>query len=180
MKKDVNTVKNSGKKQEIMKIFGKHVPLWVVMLLLVALIFVSIIHAITVNQRTYATLFGEVIDVTTQLTITELIMGIAKQSQSAVGDTAATAVTMAIANPEARTMITKPDWLYQVEIECITGTTPASTTFKVDLYIGNTLNATLYVQSDAAPATGEKVTCKFDIGADLSASESYMIVVTAV
>ena len=178
--KDVRIWDIRGKKEEIMKIFGKRVPMWVVILLLVALMVVSIAYAITVNQRTYATLFGEVIDVTTELTITELIIGIAKQSQSAVGDTAATAVTMAVANPEARTTITKPNWLYQVEIECITGTTPASTTFKVDLYLGNTLNATLYIGSDAVPATGEKVTCKFDIGADLSTSASYMVVVTAV
>lgn len=180
MNKDVHNSNISGKKEKVMKIFGKRVPLWIVILLLVALMVVSIAYAITASQRTYATLFGEVIDVTTDLTITELIIGLAKQSESAVGDTPATAVTMAVSNPEARTTITKANWLYQIELECITGTTPASTTFKVDLYINSTLSATLYVGSDADPATNEKVTCRFDIGADLSTSASYMIVVTTV
>lgn len=162
------------------RIFGKRIPLWVVIPPLVLLAAVSVTYTITVSQRTYATLFGEVIDVTTEVDITGLIVGIAKQSQSAVGDTPATAATMSTANPEARTTITKPNWVYQVEIECITGTTPASTTFKVDLYVDNTLFNTLYVASDATPATGEKATCKFDIGVDLSTSAAYMTVVTRV
>ena len=168
-----------GKKERKTKIFGKRVPLWIVVLLLVALIALSTAYAITVNQRTYATLFGEVIDVTTELTVTELMIDIAKRTRSAVGDTPATAVKMTNANPMARTDLTKPNWIYQVELECITGTTPASTTFKVDLYVNSTLSATLYVASDADPATGEKVKCKFDIGADLSTSASYMLVATA-
>lgn len=169
-----------GTKEKKRKILGKRVPLWVVLLLMVALLAVSITYAVTANQRTFTTLFGEVIDVTTEVSITELMIDIAKQSQSAVGDTPATAVTMTSGNPTAQTTITKPNWLYQVELECITGTTPASTTFKVDLYINSTLSNTLYVASDADPATGEQATCKFDIGADLSNTASYMMVVTEV
>ena len=116
MDKNLHIWDIGGKKEKKRKIFGKRVPLWVVLLLLVALIGVSVTYAITVNQRTYATLFGEVLDITTEVTITELIIGIAKQSQSAVGNTSATAVIMTTGNPEARTDVTKPNWLYQVEI----------------------------------------------------------------
>ena len=172
-------IRNISRKR---KVFNKRVPLWAVVALLVVLIImaVSITYAITASQRTFTTLFGEVIDVTTEVSITELMIDITKQSQSAVGDTPAAAVIMTTGNPEARTTITKPNWIYQIEIDCITGTTPASITFKVDLYINSTLSNTLYVASDAVPDTGEKATCKFDIGADLSNTASYMIVVTEV
>ena len=86
----------------------------------------------------------------------------------------------------ASTGVPKKDWYYRTEVYCIAGTTPASTTFKIELYrwIGGEggdyeLVGTLYVQSDSDPADDEGVKLSFDLGSSKPAkSEAFFIIVS--
>jgi len=164
------------KKERIKKVLGTSIPLWETIPLLIALIAVTF-AALTVNQTTYSNVFGEVVDVVEEVTVTSGGISVASENETAVGNTTVTAVVMNTTDPEARTKITKAHWVYKVQITC-NAITPADTTFQVDLYIGDTLNATLYVKSDADPIDTEMATCRFDIGSDLSTNEAYMIIVS--
>jgi len=169
-----------NEKEKIRKVLGRYIPLWEIIPLLIALIAVSFAAGITVNQTRYSNVFGEVVDVVEEVTVTSGGMSVASANEAAVGNTSGTAVVMSTIDPEARTTITKAHWVYKVQITCINATTPADTTFKVDLYVGDTLNATLYVKSDADPIDTEMAACRFDIGSALSTNEAYMIIVSTV
>jgi len=167
------------KKERIRKVLNRCIPLWGIIPLLIALNVVCF-AAIIVNQTTYSNVFGEVVDVVEEVTVTSGGISVASENEAAVGNTQGTAVVMNTTDPMARTTITKAHWVYKVQITCINATTPADTTFEVDLYLGDTLNATLYVKSDADPIDTEIATCRFDIGSDLSTNEAYMIIVSKV
>lgn len=165
------------KKEGIKKVLGTSIPLWQTIPLLIALIAVTF-AVLTVNQTTYSNVFGEVVDVVEEVTVTSGGISVASENETAMGNTTGTAVVMNTTDPKARTTITKAHWVYKVQITCINATTPADTTFQVDLYIGDTLNATLYVKSDADPIDTEMATCRFDIGSALPTNEAYMIIVS--
>lgn len=131
--------------------------------------------------RSYVALQGEVVDVTTTLTVTLQGFDAAKQNAAVQGDTIGTAQTMVTgAGGDSHTATTKGNWVYKVDIDAITGTTPASTTFSVSLKQDGVVIATLFVASDATPATGEHAIAEFDLGATIPASVSYVIEVIQV
>ena len=157
-----------------LSLLRKRTPLWVSLLIVVIIGGASFATAPTL--RTYVALQGEVVDVTTTLTVTLQGFDAAKQTVAVQGDTIATAQTMVGGGGgDSHTAKTKGNWVYTVDIDSITGTTPASTTFSVSLKQDGVVIATLYVASDATPATGEHAIAQFDLGASIPASVSYVI-----
>jgi len=133
----------------------------------------------TITSSNYAEYTAEVITSGGNLTITPKGVLATANNRAAIGDTQAGAVTMSTTNPIARTALVAGNWEYRAEVEAITGVTPASATFRIDLKVNGTVTGTLYIKSDATPATGEKVSVRFDLGtANLGKEQSFVILAT--
>lgn len=103
------------------------------------------------------------------------------------GTTQAGAVTLASSNPVASTGVPLNNYYYRITVGALTNTTPANQVFRVDLYrwdataLDYTLIGTLYVKSDANPATGETARLYFNLGTTAPAAvESFVVTVTRV
>lgn len=156
------------------RLFRKKTPLWVSLLIVVMVGGASFATAPSI--RAYVALQAEVVDVTTTLTVTLQGFDAAKKNAAAQGDSIGTAQTMVPGvGGDSHTAITKGNWVYKVDIDSITGTTPAGTTFSVSLKQDGVVIATLYVASDATPTTGEHAIAEFDLGATIPTSVSYVV-----
>ncbi len=106
---------------------------------------------------------------------------------SAAGTTQAAPVTLASSNPLASNGVPVRNYYYRITVGVVAGTTPANQVFRVDLYrwdaaaLDYTLIGTLYVKSDADPATGETARLYFNLGSTApGAVESFVVTVTRV
>ncbi|MEM1574211.1 MAG: hypothetical protein QXY96_07040 [Candidatus Methanomethylicaceae archaeon] len=92
---------------------------------------------------------------------------------------------MATSLPLASTSVPKGNWYFKAVIYC-NSKTPASTIFKVELYKWDPITydynlvGTLYIKSDANPATDEGAKLYYNIGGLPASSESFMIVISRV
>lgn len=130
---------------------------------------------------------GDIVESEEEVAFAESTISKAGSAITASGLTPATAVIMTTASPPplASMSIAKKNWYYDLQVSSITGTTPANATFKVELHRWNsttsdyTLVATLYVKSDADPASTEKARVYFDLGSTApSSSEAFMVLAT--
>lgn len=103
------------------------------------------------------------------------------------GTTPANPVTLATSNPVASTGVPLNNSYYRITVGALTNTTPQNQVFRVDLYrwdattLDYTLVGTLYVKSDANPATGETARLYFNLGATAPAAvEAFVVTVTRV
>lgn len=149
-------------------------PMWSILLILVAVSGISFAAAPTI--RNIVALEGEVVDVTTELTVNLQGFDAAKKDVTAQGDTLATAQVMTVGSGgDSHTAITRGNWIYSVRVEAITGTTPASTSYSVLLKVDGVVVDVLYLASDADPTSSEYVIVQFDLGASIPSSSSYVI-----
>lgn len=147
---------------------------------IVATVAITGAGAPTITTSEYAQYDAEIILSNGNLTITPKGVDAIPKDKTALGDTQGTAITMvSTGNPIGRTALTKGNWGYKAEIQAITTDTPATTDFRIDLKVNGTITGTLYVSSDASPATGEIVTLTFDLGtAALGSEQSFVILAT--
>lgn len=128
---------------------------------------------------------GFIVDSAEEVTLSNTGTWRAGSTITANGTTPASAVTMSSATPPplASTLIQRGDWYYRVDVS-VNSQTPASTTFKVELHRWSatsndyTLVNTLYVRSDADPASGERARVYFGLGPTPSANETFMVLVS--
>ncbi len=157
-----------------MVFLGKSMPVWSMLLILIAASSISFAAAPMI--RTLVALEGEVVDVTTELTVTLQGFDAAKKDDVSQGDTVATAQIMTVGNGgDSHTAITRGNWIYSVRLDAITGTTPASTRYSVILKVDGVVVDTLYVASDADPTSSEYSVAQFDLGASIPSSSSYVV-----
>jgi hypothetical protein len=149
----------------------------IVIFCIIILTYIGIGASPSITTNDYAQYDAEIITSAGLLTLTPLGVDAISRTQGAVGDTQPTAVTMSSSgNPSANTALTKGNWAYKVDVQAITGTTPALTDFQVDLKVNGTITGTLYVSSDAVPTTGELVTLTFDLGTAVLGNEQSFVI----
>lgn len=149
-------------------------PVWSILLILVAVSGISFAAAPSI--RNIVALEGEVVALTTELTVTLQGFDAAKKDGNVQGDTLGTAQTMTVGNGgDSHTAITRGNWTYSVRIEAITGTTPASTSYSILLKVDGVVLDTLYLASDADPTSSEYAIVQFDLGTFMPSSSSYVI-----
>ncbi len=130
---------------------------------------------ITTND--YSQYDAEIITSGGNLTLTPKGVDAISKTIAVAGGDQGTGITMSAAgNPVGNTALTKGNWGYKVEVQAITGSTPATSDFKVELKVNGTISGTLYVKSDAAPANGEKVTLTFDLGTSTLGNEQSFVI----
>lgn len=168
------------------KTIRKTVPAMGITLVLLGLL-TTISYPIFSTDLTFSNYGGVIIESNDELSASSPKIMKAGSNIPAAGTSAATAVTMSSSNPSASTGVAKGNWFFRIDVSVIAGTTPASTTFKVELYrwdsttLEYSLLNTLYIKSDADPASGESAKLSFDLGSsNPSSSEAYMILITRV
>ena len=173
---DLEGTKVKAKTRPVMGFAGPVAILLVV--LAAAAIYTAGAPSITTND--YSQYDAEIITSGGNLTLTPKGVDALSRTQAADGATQGTGITMSSSgSPAGNTALTKGNWGYKVEVQAITGSTPAASDFMVELKVNGTVVDTLYVKSDAAPATGEKVTLTYDLGTStLGNVQSFVIQAT--
>ena len=158
------------KKRKMKNILKRHIPLWVVLLLAISATFPGVYAVLTVNNRTYTSIFGEIVIVTEDLSVVTHGIDISPAHKDPAGTDSLLPITMT--SSIARTDIAKGNYFYSVDVSVTT--LSASTKYNVTLYMEESDEwvgvASLYVQQGGAPAEGDKATLSWDIGASLSSS----------
>jgi len=163
----------------------KIVPLAGAVLVALGLISATVYPILNLNRQ-YSEYGGIIIESLTEVTVTVQGTFKAGSAITAAGTSPASPVTMSSTTPTpiATNGLAKNDWYFRVDISAITGTTPASQTFKVEvLRWDSTANdytsiATLYVASDATPASGEVVRVYAKLTTAPGAAEAFMVLVS--
>ena len=107
------------------------------------------------------------IDRTSSAGLTDQVKGL---SFSPVGPS----VRRQLLNPNPHTATTSGNYVYEIEVRA-TSTSPASTTYSVNLSVDGTLIGTLYVKTDANPASTEVSFAQFDIGASIPQNALFFV-----
>lgn len=143
--------------------------------------------AIYEDRVTFSEYAGTIIESEEEVSISDHYILRAGSAIPEDGTSPDKAVTMSTAIPRASMAIPAGNWYYRFDIGVIGGTTPANTTFKVELFrwsattLDYVLVGTLYVKSDADPASGEKARALYNLGATKpSKTETFMIIVKKV
>ena len=128
--------------------------------------------ALTVQNTTKTSIFGEIYTVTEELSVTTQGVDISPSAKSAAGTNSTSPVTLTGVGATVRTDIAKGNYSYAVEVSI--ATTSANAKYNVTLYREQSdawvYIDSLYVQQAASPSAGEKATLSWDIGASLSSS----------
>lgn len=158
----------------------KAAPVWLVMVLIVALIGVSVAWAATaLTTKTYTAAGGEKVILSEELTMAEVGMMVVP---SGVEGAAVLTGTFTDADITLRgNAIADTDYVFKCDLAEI-ATTPASKAYTVSLYqdgtlVGNALTVTSDLD-DTTAATGHAL-CYWSIGAEITAAVYYVEVVPA-
>ncbi|MEM2925333.1 MAG: hypothetical protein QXJ68_06550, partial [Methanocellales archaeon] len=149
------------------KVIKKTVPVMGIVLIFLGLL-TMFSYSIFSEDITFSNYGGIIIESNDELSVSSPVVERAGLDIPAAGTTPETAVTLSSSNPFASTGVAKKNWLCRIDVDVIDGTTPANTTFKVELYRWNSttldynLLDTLYIKSDADPASGESARLMFD------------------
>lgn len=158
----------------------------------IALIALGLIVSLSTTIFSYTITFSEyggvIIESSNEVSVTNPQIARAGSAVPAAGTSQASPVTMASPPlPLASTGVPKNNWYYRVDISAIAGTTPPSTTFRVELYRWDpntyeyNLLGTLYIRSTSNPQSSEGVRLYFNLGsASPSQSEAFMVLISRV
>jgi hypothetical protein len=161
-----------NEKRERQKIIHKAVPIWLVSLL-VLIPSVSVVWtALTVQNTTKASLFGEIYTVTEELSVMTQGIDISPSAKSAAGTDSGSPVILTAPGAKVRTDIAKANYYYSVELSIVT--TSANTKYNATLYQEQSdawvYIDSLYIQQSTTPSVGDKATLSWDIGSSLETS----------
>ena len=133
--------------------------------------------ATTITSTNFSEYEAEILSEISDLTVTLNGILAIKTAAVAAGDTQGTPVTMSsTGQPQANNALVKGNWGYKVTVDSLTGTSPATTEFKVELLRDAVIVDTLYVDTTVTPLTGEDVEVIFDLGVStLGADESFLV-----
>ena len=146
-----------------MKWLTKAAPTWVVLVLLAAVIGVSVAWAASeVTERKYATMAGEVVTVTEEVSATPQGITVATADIGANEGTLGSPIIMTTDSATANNAVTKGHYVYKCEVAVVTVTADAEYTVKL-LKDGTQEGNLIYIGQAAAPAPGDKVTITWDI-----------------
>ena len=148
------------------------IPIWLVILLVVLTATPGVYAVLTVQNRTYTSIFGEIVNVTEDLSIVTNGIDISPSPKSAAGTSSASPITMTASGDTARTDIAKGNYFYSVDVSVTT--LSASTKYNVTLYkeeSGTWVGmGSLYVQQGGTPSVDDKAVLSWDMSASLSSS----------
>ncbi|MEM2924233.1 MAG: hypothetical protein QXJ68_00900 [Methanocellales archaeon] len=163
----------------------KTVQLMGITLILLGLL-VMYSYSVFSNDIVYSNYGGVIIESNDELSISNQVIVKAGSNIPEVGTSAATAVTMSSTNPVASTGVTKKNWVFRIDVNAITNTTPSNIIFKIELYQWNStaleynLVNTLYIKSDDNPTNDEGAKLIFGLSSTPSSSEAFMVLISRV
>ena len=166
------------KRKRLLKVkLIKPVPLWLV-LILILLGGTAVYAALTVQTKTYGSLFGEIIDVTEELTVVSKGVDISPSTKTAQGNVSTSPVNMTAAGNTSRTDISMGNYTYMVEVSV--ATVSAGQKYNCTLYKEQNDSwvyiDSLYVQQGDSPSVDDKALLTWDIGASLSSTVTKVVI----
>lgn len=155
------------------RMLSRRVPLWLVLILSFVLLVPSIYAVLTVQTRTYISLFGEIVDVTEDLDVVSQGVDVQNSNKAAQGAEPGSPVTLDPGeNAKARTALTKGHYVYSVEASV--ATVSANTKYNCTLYMEVSEQwenkGSLYVKQSSTPSIGDKALLTWDIGTTLNST----------
>ena len=151
----------------------KSIPIWIFILVIPLTLMPAIYAALTVQKRTYTSMFGEIVDVSEDLSVVSKGIDMQPSPKSAV-----TNVTLNTPLATGRTALTKGDYTYSVEAAIVT--TSANTKYNCSLYQEQggawVYVDSLYVLQGGTPAVGDGATLTWDIGPSLQSSVYKLVI----
>lgn len=151
----------------------KSIPTWIFILVIVLTLIPTIVAVLTVQNRTYTSLWGEVVDVSEDLNVVGKGIDIQPANRPAV-----TNVTLNTPLATGRTALAKGNYTYSVEVAV--ATLSANRKYNCTLYqeqAGAWINiGSLYVLQSGTPAVGDGATLTWDIGASLQSSVYKLVI----
>lgn len=156
-----------------MKKIPKSIPTWIFILVIVSTLIPAIVAVLTVQNRTYTSLWGEVVDVSEDLNVVSKGIDIQPANRLAV-----TNVTLNTPLATGRTALTKGNYTYSVEVSV--ATVSVDTRYNCTLYqekAGAWIYIdSLYVLQSGTPAVGDGAKLTWDIGASLESSVYKLVI----
>ena len=156
-----------------MKKIPKSIPTWIFILVIVSTLIPAIVAVLTVQNRTYTSLWGEVVDVSEDLDVVGRGIDIQPANRPAV-----TNVTLNTPLATGRTTLTKGNYTYSVEVTV--ATLSADTKYNCTLYqeqAGSWIYIdSLYVLQSGTPAVGDGAKLTWDIGSSLESSVYKLVI----
>ena len=156
-----------------MKKIPKFMPTWIFILVIILTLIPAIVAVLTVQNRTYTSLWGEVVDVSEDLNVVSKGIDIQPANRPAVAN-----VTLNTPLATGRTALTKGNYTYSVEV---TVATPlANIRYNCTLYQEQAdawINMdSLYVLQSGTPAVGDGAKLTWDTGASLQSSVYKLVI----
>jgi len=156
-----------------LKKIPKSIPTWIFILVIVSTLIPAIVAVLTVQNRTYTSLWGEVVDVSEDLNVVSRGIDIQPANRPAV-----TNVTLNTPLATGRTTLTKGNYTYSVEVTV--ATLSADIKYNCTLYqeqAGAWIYIdSLYVLQSGTPAVGDGAKLTWDIGSSLESSVYKLVI----
>lgn len=149
-----------------MKWLTKAAPTWVVLVLLAAVTGVSVAWAVSkVTEQKYATMAGEVVTVTEELSANPLGITVAPVNIGAKGTELAPITMIADPGDTANNTVTKGHYVYKWDVTVAEAINNAN--YTITLWKDGTVENTIYITQGETAVVGDKVTITWDIGTSL-------------
>jgi hypothetical protein len=134
-----------------------------------ALVTVVFAASISVSPTTYQAEIGSYVNVVNSLSATDRGFSVASVGSSGAGTNASNPVQFSNSPTTANTSIVAGHWVYNVEVNS-TGTVSSDENFTVSLTMASSSYGPLHIEGSSSPASGQVITCEFDVGATLPTS----------